>query len=553
MGAMVIAQIPTYGRQVQAYEVIDGQQRLTTFQLMLAALRDVARDTTAEYADEVQKYLLNEGVMETPQVERFKLWPSAVDRLAFTTLAFPQNPVGTAVENHSGHVNPAVAAYAFFKDQIERFVHTNNEYDSFKMEKLFEALKRGLAVVSIELESNDEPQTIFETLNSRGVDLAVGDLLRNFIFQRAAGGGLQDGSLTIDSVYEKYWLPLDGWFWREGDTRGRLTRPRLDWLIADHLAMKTTKLVVVESLYEAYRKWIIDEKPFASIESELESLTASADVYRRVLEEDDQDPLGRFGKFARSFDVSTAMPLILYLATDSRFANDLPHALNAIESYIIRRDVCGLSTGGYNRFFVEAIAQLRESNSAPLQTLERYFLNKTKETVKWPSDDEWRQSWLSREQYKPSRQSRIRYILEKIEESKRTRANEVVTIRSDLTLEHIMPVKWREYWPIASSPSIPVDGIDIEQLSKESVRDNRINTMGNLTLLTQTLNSSISNGAFSIKIPAVRAQSALVLNRELHDFDRWNDETISTRGAQLFEVAKTIWPIAEISPDATAN
>ena len=83
MGAIVIAQIKTFGKQVQAFEVIDGQQRLTTFQLLLTALRDVASANNSKYADELQKYLLNDGVMENPEAERFKLWPSLTDRRAF--------------------------------------------------------------------------------------------------------------------------------------------------------------------------------------------------------------------------------------------------------------------------------------------------------------------------------------------------------------------------------------------------------------------------------------------------------------------------------------
>jgi uncharacterized protein with ParB-like and HNH nuclease domain len=76
MGAMVIGQIKTFGKQVQAFEIIDGQQRLTTFQIVLAALRDVAEEAESRYASELQKYLLNDGVMEHPEIERFKLWPS---------------------------------------------------------------------------------------------------------------------------------------------------------------------------------------------------------------------------------------------------------------------------------------------------------------------------------------------------------------------------------------------------------------------------------------------------------------------------------------------
>src|SRR5665213_185950 len=201
MGAIVIAQIKTYGKQVQAFEIIDGQQRLTTFQLLLTALRDVALSNNSSYGDEVQKYLVNDGVMETPEVECYKLWPSNTDRRSFISLVKPSEDIDLIAPkpiDEVGIVRRSVEAHIFFKEKIEQLTIVGEKFDEYRLEKLFEALKAGLAVVSIELEGGDDPQTIFETLNSRGVDLSAGDLMRNFIFQRANGMGLTQGSLNVD-------------------------------------------------------------------------------------------------------------------------------------------------------------------------------------------------------------------------------------------------------------------------------------------------------------------------------------------------------------------
>jgi hypothetical protein len=117
MGAIVIAQIKTFGKQVQAYEVIDGQQRLTTFQLLLAAFRDVANTHGSDYGQEVNKLLFNEGVMETPEVERFKLWPTLTDRRSFVHMIDQEadlSAVGAAPDDEDGVVRPAVAAHSWF-------------------------------------------------------------------------------------------------------------------------------------------------------------------------------------------------------------------------------------------------------------------------------------------------------------------------------------------------------------------------------------------------------------------------------------------------------
>jgi uncharacterized protein with ParB-like and HNH nuclease domain len=556
MGAIVIAQVKTFGKQVQAFEVIDGQQRLSTFQLLLAAFRSVAVELLPEYAAEILKHLMNDGVMETPAIEKFKLWPSLVDRAAFTKLLDPGG-IGTSaeyvIEDEEGVVRPAVAAHAYFVSVIRKRLCPHGVFDTFRMEKLFEALKNGLAVVSIELEGGDDPQTIFETLNSRGVDLTAGDLMRNFIFQRAVGLGQEDGSLRADKLYQTHWLPLDKWFWREGETRGRLTRARLDWMLVDHLAMKLADLVSAESLYDSYRRWILEKNPYGTVEKELKAISASAEVNKKILEQNKDEALGRLGTFSKAFDVSTAMPLVLYLATEAELGSRLVEALSSIESYIIRRDLCGLPTNNYNRFFVDLIGKLRATSDDRIELLRQVLSAGKIDISRWPNNEELQRQWYSRPQYKAARQPRLRYIFEAIEAKKRTSTNEIVEIKTNLTLEHIMPQKWREHWALPPTVNIGGDEVDLDLIAREGTRDSKINLMGNLTLLTQALNSSVSNGPFSSKMPALRAQSALVLNRELHDFGTWDEGTISTRGADLLKVTQQIWIGPNVGVELSQN
>ncbi len=545
MGAIVIAQIKTFGKQVQAFEIIDGQQRLTTFQLLLSALRDVANSAGSKYADETQKYLLNDGVMENPLTERFKLWPSLTDRRSFVEIidrnadldAIAPRPV-----DEDGLVRHSVAAHAYFKDVITKHVMQEGELDEYRLETLFEALKDGLAVVSIELEGGDDPQTIFETLNSRGVDLTPGDLMRNFIFQRAKGlGQTDDGSLIVDKLYEKHWLPLDRLFWSYIEPRGRQSRRRLDWMLTDHLAMQIGNLVSVETLFEDYRRWILDTKPYTTVEAELESITATALVEKRLFDKQRGDPLGDFGRFANDFDVSTAMPLVIYLATEAQIGNKLRLALAVLESFILRRDICALDIKNYNKLFVGLIARLRAAEGCKVDALIADLSSRQLEIDRWPDDHEWRQGWIGRDQYKARRQPRLRYLFEAIEQQKRTALNENIEIKSDLTIEHIMPQGWTDHWPIPGFDHLEDDDLDPEHVARQTERHGTINKLGNLTLLTHNLNATVSNGPFSVKMPAVRAHSSLALNRELNAYDHWDEETIAERAAGLFQVACGIW------------
>lgn len=544
MGALVISQVKTYGKQVQAFEVIDGQQRLTTFQLLLAALRDVATEHGSHYGQEVGKYLLNEGVMENPEEERYKLWPSITDRRAFVSLVDPVadiTGVSGLAEDDELVGKLATVARATFRDRIIRHVTIDGAYREERLEILFEALKEGLAVVSIELEGGDDPQTIFETLNSRGVPLSPADLLRNFIFQRAKGLGLSDGGLNVDKLYDKHWLPLDRAFWNQPASRGRQTRARLDWMLTDHLATHIGDIVSVETLFSGYRKWILDTMPFQSVVEELEAISATAAIERRLFTPKDGDPVARFGRMADAFDVSTAMPLAIYLATEPSIAPRLEEAFAAIESYILRRDICGLTTKGYNRFFVALIPRLRDYEGDKTDELISYLSGRTADTERWPDDSEWRNSWVFREQYRSARQPRLRYIFEAIERAKYTSLTEEIIIRSALTIEHIMPQKWQDAWKLPGMDGVSEEEYSSELASQVRARQAAVNVLGNLTLMTQALNSTVSNGAFAVKMPAVKANAALALNRELDGFAAWDEAAIQERGAALFEVARTIW------------
>jgi Protein of unknown function DUF262/Protein of unknown function (DUF1524) len=544
MGAIVVAQIKTYGKQVQAFEIIDGQQRLTTFQLLLTALRDVARKNGSSYADEVQKYLINDGVMEQPEIECYKLWPSMMDRRSFITLIDPTADAESIAPNpldDNGIVRRSIAAHSFFHEKIEALASTDGKFDDHRLEKLFEALKEGLAIVSIELEGGDDPQTIFETLNSRGVELSAGDLMRNFIFQRAKGMGITDGSLNIDALYHKHWLPLDRSFWAITAPRGRQTQKRLEWMLTDHLSMKLADNISIDRLFEGYRRWILTNRPFDNVSDELIAITSTANIERRIFEQKNGDELGEFGKFADAFEVSTAMPLVIYLATEADVGEKLKTALEMLMSYILRRDICGYTTKNYNKLFVGIIDRLRKADGSKIDALSDYLLTRQSEIDRWPNDAEWQNAWIGRDQYKASRQPRLRYIFALIEMSKRTSLNEETSIKSDLSIEHIMPKQWRDNWKIADNVEDISSDFDLSFIMREKERDDCINRIGNLTLLTQPLNSKISNGPFSVKMPALRSYSSLTLNRELNAYDQWDEKKVSERGLELFGVARKIW------------
>lgn len=208
------------------------------------------------------------------------------------------------------------------------------------------------------------------------------------------------------------------------------------------------------------------------------------------------------------------MPAVLYLVCEAKLPPDvLAGALAMIESFIVRRDICGLPTGNYNRLFVAAVERMRKSDGDPVAALAAHLAAGRIDTARWPDDQAWRTAWLGRDQYKSARQGRLRYLFEAVEKKKRSALSEEIEIKSALSLEHIMPQKWRVNWPVPGFDHVPEGELNVDQMARELDREKAINKLGNLTLLTQALNSANSNAPFAVKMPKIKAHASLALNR----------------------------------------
>jgi uncharacterized protein with ParB-like and HNH nuclease domain len=156
---------------------------------------------------------------------------------------------------------------------------------------------------SYELESDDDPQVIFETLNARGDPLLPSDLLRNFIFLRASQ---QDES--PEELYEEFWVPFDDEFWRAQEKQGRMVRPRSDIFLQHYLTLQRKQESLISRLYNEYKEWIKNAKPFTTVRAELESLSQNRINFRELVQPSPNTPIGRLSDFLRIFDLSTVYP-----------------------------------------------------------------------------------------------------------------------------------------------------------------------------------------------------------------------------------------------------
>lgn len=560
LGAIVLDQKQTPATHVERRMVIDGQQRLTTLQIFLTAFRDYCRTAGADaLADECTNFTLNKGMMPDPEVDKFKVWPTKLDRGPFRDVINSGSaeklkelyPLIRSKYARKPDPRPRIVeCYLFFASELREFfegssgevpIAAESPLES-RLEECFQALRNALLVVAIDLEQDDDAQVIFETLNARGEPLLPADLLRNYIFLRSARKGESQ-----EELYRKYWEPFDEPFWRENVSQGRINRPRSDLFMQHFLASQKTVDIPIKHLYVEYRHWIEKTKPFPTVEAELASLSLNRENFKKLLEATPSHPYTSLARFLAAFDTGTVYPLLLHLLDAGRETDELRAICDVLESYLVRRAICGLTNKNYNRVFLTLTRTLRRDGTA-VKTVRRYLSDLKGDSTEWPSDEAFYGAWETRPLYGQLSNQRLVYILTKLDHLYRGIKTEELEIKGPLSVEHIMPQAWFAEWPLPSGER----GMDDEELWDADPDDLRatatrarnviVPTIGNLTIMTQSLNSSVSNSSWEVKKPELLKYSLLPINQELHAVARWNEETIISRGRNLFEKALKLWP-----------
>ncbi|MCY3807546.1 MAG: DUF262 domain-containing protein [bacterium] len=535
MGAVVLQQQPTASAETETRSVIDGQQRLTTVQIVIDAAQEVFEEIGAkDEAQRVSRLVLNAYATGD---EAFKLWPTSLDQEPFR--AAMGN--GAPTEGHRDSL--IVKAHDFFRLQIREWIDAalTDEERAERIQALEAALFGLLEVVVIDLASADDAFVIFETLNARGTPLLASDLIKNFVLQTATAGGK-----NADKLYRENWQPLEDAWWRKEVRQGRIVRPRLDVFLNYWLVMETAQEVQSHEVFPKFKLHV--ENDGKKITDVVRQVRQVSTTFRDL---ENHDPTSRVGTFLyrwRTVDAGTTTPVLLWLFSQAEHVIAAEHrlrAIDALESFLVRRMICRMTTKDYNRLFLELMSRLHDSAPAgAAETLITYLAGQQAESRRWPTDREVEHAVVDLPLYHLLTRRRLRMVLETIEDYLRGAfAEEAHVARGTLTIEHVMPQSWQEHWPLG--PVSDRFGAELERERLLHSRERLLHSLGNLTLVSGKLNPKLSNAPWVSKNETLADHTVLHLNKKLLDAykDRdWSEATIRERGAELAGAMLRIWP-----------
>ena len=507
IGSLVLAGFRDNGPGgVQRWLVVDGQQRLTTLTLLLAAVRDHrAEHEGPMHADRVnEKYLVNKW--EDGDL-RYKVLPTQADRGAYRGRIehAPDAAEGSRISE----------AHQFFLTKLLGLSQpsADGEEEPLTLAEVESAVVAGLSIVSVTTGENDNAHRIFESLNNTGLKLTQGDLLRNYLFMQLP--------TRADEVYTTLWLPL----------QNLLSNEELETLFWLDLVQQDPKVRQTE-IYAGQQRRMRGLQDESQVRAEVERFLALGRLYDVMLRpEKEKDAAVRF-RLARlrAWRTTTTFPITLHLMERRSLgdidSDELARALLYLESYLVRRLVFGRYSDGLNSTLLAATADIQGQDD-PADALQRFLSSGRKH---FASDDQIRQAVMTAPFYTTGRAAHRKLILRWIEESYGSK--EPVDLDS-ATIEHVMPQTLTEEWERALAGQLEAHQ-DLREVHTEL-----LHTLGNLTLTGY--NSELSNGPFAVK-RAELAKSGIRMNQEISAEPVWGPAQIRARAERLADRIVGIWP-----------
>lgn len=493
--------------ELNTFLVIDGQQRITTISLLLCALCNYLKENPDKYDYTKLRdyYLINS---KENGVDKYKLLLTKDDKDSFKKLLdnISSDSSGNDIkfdENDSVRIQEN---YEFFKNKIAK-----EDFNTI-LNGIF-----GLIFVQIDLErGKDNPQLIFESLNSTGLELNHADLIRNYILM-----GLENSEQ--EELYNNYWHKMEARFNHSEKSS------MFDLFIQHYLTIKLGRIPVVKHVYEDFKKYSMTVDNIYDLVADIELYSKYyADI---VFSNDKDSEINKLFTYLNDLNYTVIRPFVLsvykdYLA-EIISKEEFIEVLELVESYLVRRFICDIPPASLNKTFANLHKEIDRNNY--VESIASSFVLKVKDRdyKRLPDDEEFKKKFLIKDIYNLNSRN---YILDRLENYNHKEHLNV----DEYTIEHIMPQTLNDEWKK-----------DLGE-NWEKIHEKYIHTIGNLTLTGY--NSHLSNRAFKEKKDMNKGfkNSHIILNRFLADKDTWNEELIFQRSKELINLACQIWKYPKI-------
>lgn len=509
-GSLVSVYEPS-GRNTE-FLVIDGQQRLTTVSLLLLAMYNlIEKGIISPENPTLGKEIYEDFLVDKyqPQEKRIKLKPVKNDQIAF----------GRLFENEKEYIvdSNLTSNYQYFYERIQK--------NEISIDELFDAIC-SLEIINITLNSDDNPQLIFESLNSTGLELSEGDKIRNYILM-----GLETN--LQNEYYEKYWNHIEV-----------CTKYDVSSFIRDYLSIKNLAIPSQKKIYISFKEYV--ENTSIDIESLLKDLLAYAKRYETLLLANTNDKalnacIYRLNRLETTVTRPFFLEVLRMYDENKLSLSQVTEIFIITETYIFRRTICELPTNALNKIFLLLHKEIIRFDGTEDDYLEKfkYALLSKKDRARLPDNNEFKMNFSERPVYQMNSKNKV-YILERFENFGTAEVKDVYNLIDDgtYTIEHIMPQHLTPAW-------IRDLGEDYEQ-----IQTTWLHRIANLTLTAY--NSRYSNNTFNEKKTMKNGfiESGLRMNTYIARLDKWSLPEIEERNDYLMNRALEIWeyPTTEFKP-----
>lgn len=536
LGAVVLQAHEAEIGRLTTWNVIDGQQRLTTLQLLADATCAIfAQAGLSKYASQLEGLTHNSESFVEEGDSPLKLRHLNNDHDTFLEVMTAEPPVDHSdLKNHESRI---VQAHRYFTAAVTQWLgQPGTDEFEVKAKELTRVLLDDLQLVTIELKASENSQEIFETLNARGTPLTAADLIRNFVFQRleAEGGDTK-------KAYREDW-PFETKFWTKEVSVGRYLMSRSSVFFNQWLVSRTGDDVSSQSTFSRFKSHVELEAGHQMVDL-LAVIKQQAALYESWTEAAAK-PDGNLGAVEMAFyrmqagGVELLKPLLLWLHEPGR---DLPPdvidtVIGMAESWVVRRQLLRLAGSDLGRIVADVIHANSDASAGELVGRVRGHLTRLNVTsTYWPGDDEILHALKDEPAYRRFPRARLRMFLEAVENAYRAETKQSQVTRSGLPIEHILPQKWRDHWLV-------------EMPEEQQARQAHVHRLGNLTLLTAPLNSKVSNGPWLAKREAMLKHNTISLTGRVvaeTEGTTWGESLIDSRTDVLIHDLLRVWPVPD--------